>query len=93
MKEDLFNGLTKEQIAKARACKNHESLLELAKEEGVELNEDQLKAIAGGGFCSGDKCPQCGHDDIALWKDYRNKDHVIIHYMCKKCKYEWSKEK
>ena len=43
-----FGNLTPEQIEKAKACKTVEDLLALAKEEGVELPEDQLEAVAGG---------------------------------------------
>ena len=52
MKKELLNGLTEEQIAKVKACKNQEELLKLAKEEGVELSDEQLTAVSGGG-CSG----------------------------------------
>lgn len=52
MKKDLISGLTEEQIAKAKACKNQEELLKLAKEEGIELTSEQLEAISGGGACS-----------------------------------------
>ena len=48
MKKDLLKGLTEEQIAKVRACKNSEELLALAKAEGVELTDEQLAAISGG---------------------------------------------
>ena len=43
-----FNELTPEQMDKARACKNADELVELAKSEGVELTDDQLDSIAGG---------------------------------------------
>ena len=43
-----FDELTAEQMEKARACKNSDDLVELAKSEGVELTDDQLDAIAGG---------------------------------------------
>ena len=60
MKEELLKGLTDEQIAKLRECKNHDELLNLAKQEGVELTDEQLEVISGGGVCSSDKCPNCG---------------------------------
>ena len=43
-----FKDLTPEQLEKARACKSPDELVELAKSEGVELNDEQLEAIAGG---------------------------------------------
>ena len=71
MKQDLLKGLTEEQIAKIKECKNHEELLALAKAEGIELTDEQLATISGGGACSvisdiGDKinptdCPKCGY--------------------------------
>lgn len=91
MKQDLLKGLTNEQIAKVRACKNHEDLLALAKKEGIELTDEQLAAVSGGGACSvisnvGDKinpwdCPKCGANRPV--KD-GNK------YTCEKCGYVWT---
>ena len=48
MREELLKGLTEEQIAKVRACKNQEELLALAREEGIELTDEQLEAVSGG---------------------------------------------
>ncbi|MBQ9043627.1 MAG: hypothetical protein IJ111_12540 [Eggerthellaceae bacterium] len=45
-----FDDLTEEQKAKARACKTPEDLVSLAKEEGVELTDDQLEEVAGGAW-------------------------------------------
>ena len=91
MRKELLNGLTNEQIAKVKACKNHEELLALAKEKDIELTDEQLNAISGGGACSvvsdvGDflnpfDCPKCGSNNVE--KD-GNK------YTCKKCGHTWS---
>ena len=91
MREELLKGLTEEQIKKVKACENSEELLSLAKEEGIELNDEQLKAISGGGACSvisdiGDKinpfdCPKCGSNDVE--KDGNE-------YTCKKCGHSWA---
>ena len=43
-----FEELSQEQQEKAKACKTPEDLLELAKEEGYELSENDLQAISGG---------------------------------------------
>ena len=51
MRKDLYEGLNEEQIAKIKACKSQEELLKLAKEEGVELTDEQLEAVHGG-FCT-----------------------------------------
>lgn len=63
MREDLLKGLTEEQIKMAKACSNASDLLQLAKDEGVELTDEQLDAISGG-FCFGPQeqsinCPSC----------------------------------
>ena len=44
-----YKDLTPEQLDKARACKSAEELVELAKEEGVELTDEQVEFISGGG--------------------------------------------
>ena len=90
MNKDLLKGLSEEQIAKVKACKNHEELLKLAKEEGIELTNEQLETISGGGVCSfvsdvGDKlnpsdCPKCGKNDPE--KDGYKRT-------CKKCGHVW----
>lgn len=43
-----FNDLTPEQQEKAKTCKTPEDVLAFAKEEGVELTDDQLEALSGG---------------------------------------------
>lgn len=55
MKEELLKGLSEEQIAKIRECKSQEELLKLAKEEGIELTDEQLEAVSGGDACSSTK--------------------------------------
>ena len=89
MKEELLKGLTEEQISKAKACKNQEELLALAKAEGIELSDEQLEAVSGG-WCSEttEPCPKCGSTSIK--KEHRGNDtfmHTV--FICKKCKYEW----
>ena len=37
MKRDLLKGLNEKQIAKVKACKNQEELLELAKKKALNL--------------------------------------------------------
>ena len=82
-KEELLKGLTEEQIAKIKACKNNEEVLKLAKEEGVELNDEQLQAVSGGcGASTGVTCPKCGSQNIYfcgqnLWYEKE--------YKCKAC--------
>ena len=48
MREELLKGLSEEQIAKLKQCRGSEEMLKLAKEEGLELSDDQLEAVSGG---------------------------------------------
>ncbi len=48
MRKELLKGLTEEQIAKVREFDDVSDLIQLAKDEGVELTEEQLNAINGG---------------------------------------------
>lgn len=92
MKEELLKGLSAEQIAKIKACKNQEELLKLAKDEGIELNDEQLEAINGGSCTSTFKCPKCGATEI----DSSHMKHTMYdvgsstRYKCKKCGHTWS---
>ena len=54
-----FSDLTEELKAKARACKTPEELVNLAKEEGIDLSDEQLAAINGGKW----QCPACERFD------------------------------
>ena len=54
MRKELLKGLTEEQIKKAREC-DVKDLIQLAKDEGVELSEEQLDAIAGGACSAPEK--------------------------------------
>ena len=60
MREDLFKGISEELINKAKACKNPEEIMALAKEEGIELTEEQLAAVSGGYCLEAPPCPYCG---------------------------------
>ena len=67
MKEELLKGLTEEQIAKVKACKTTEEMLSLAKEEGIELSDEQLEAVSGGA-CTKNltviRCPSCHSSNL-----------------------------
>ena len=82
MREELLNGLTDEQIAKVRGCKSTEDILSLAKAEGVELSQEQLEAVSGGGcIVTSLKCPKCKSKKINY--------HSLQDYECKECGYRW----
>ena len=86
MKEELFKGLTDEQIAKVKACKNQEEILKLAKEEGIELTDEQLTAVSGGS-CTPPKatCPNCGSTNTVSGDG----GSVIVMHFCHDCKHFW----
>ena len=62
--QELLKGLSEEQIAKVKACKNQEEILKLAKQEGIELTEEQLASISGGCGTYTVRCPKCGSNII-----------------------------
>ena len=92
MKQELLRGFTEEQIAKVKACKNQEEILALAAQEGVELSDEQLAAVSGGG-CGGsdssDACPHCGSKNIERSPNTKGKSVngvIVTYYRCKDCK-------
>ena len=90
MKDELFKGLTEEQIKKLDTCKTPEEILSLAKAEGVELSDEQLEAVSGGGCVepSKPKCPSCGAKED---QELRRTDALGRgEYKCGKCgNYYW----
>ena len=52
-----FDDLTAEQKERVKMCKTPEELIELAKEEGISLTDEQLEGISGGWGC------RCDDDD------------------------------
>ena len=63
MKQELLKGLTEEQISKVKACKSQAEILELAKKEGVQLTDEQLEAVSGGGCIDTDPGPHRKHEN------------------------------
>lgn len=79
MREELLKGLSAEQIAKLKSCKNQDEILKMAKEEGLELSDEQLAAVSGGNCLNDIDCPACGGTiDGASCDDYYN-------YVCPHC--------
>ena len=52
----LYDCLTDEQKAKAKACKTMEELTALAGKEGIEMPDEVLEAVAGGEICDINAC-------------------------------------
>ena len=90
-REDLLKGLTKEQINKARECNSTAELLELAKQEGVELSEEQLKAISGGcGEPVKIICPMCQSEDVDAHRaGYDKQSRGVTQCTCRHCGWTW----
>ena len=90
MREDLLKGLNKEQIEKLKACKSTEEILELAKSEGIELTDEQLECITGGGCNNPTKtvCPFCQSTNVKVLNN-QNKQGLTDYY-CKDCHGVWS---
>ncbi len=87
MKEELLKGLSQEQIAKLKKCKDNEEILKAAKEEGLELTDEQLDAVNGGNCLTDFDCPKCGKNiDGNSCDDYYN-------YVCPHCGYQFKKAK
>ena len=86
MKQELLKGLTEEQIAKVKACKSQEDVLKFAKEEGIELTDEQLEAVSGGCGTTNTVCPKGG---------VRNFNAMIFTYdnetacTCCNCGHKW----
>ena len=92
MREDLLKGLTDEQIAKVKACKNQEEVLKLAKEQGIELPSEQLAAVSGGGLCRSTPsftCPKCGSSKVKS-KYYENSINTWYGNDCQECGFHWN---
>ena len=93
MKEELLKGLTEEQIAKVKACKNSEEMLTVAKEEGIELSEEQLEAVSGGCGTTtpgrAKSCPACGSNNIAVNKFRKANGDIYWFNICKACGHDW----
>lgn len=90
MKKELLEGLSEEQIAKVKECKNQEELLALAKREGIELTDEQLEAVSGGSICSSPTftCPECGSTNVSSYSQ-TSPVHKWWVCTCKECGYNW----
>ena len=52
------NKISDELMEKAKACQSVDELLELAKNEGYDLSDEELEAVSGGAWdhCEGKVC-------------------------------------
>ena len=90
MRQELLEGLSEEQIAKIRACKSQEEILQLAKKEGVELSEEQLEAVSGGGCTPIPKCYFCKSERVLIVKYVTGEGGCPLKLMeCADCNKRW----
>ena len=91
MKEELLKGLTEEQIAKVKACKTTEEMLATAKQEGIELTDEQLEAISGGActdtltpvkYDRQRRCPKCNNIAYCSALTYKNGQYRVRCNVC-----------
>lgn len=91
MKQELLKGLTEEQIEKVKACKSNDEVLKVAREEGIELTDEQLEAVTGGN-CTTESlvCPRCSKTNVTSDKKYvpTMRMHKVF-CKCNDCNYEW----
>ena len=77
--EDLKNPELQDKL---KSVKTADELIELAKEEGVELTDEQVERISGGGLWNHpSSCPACGKGTIY---------HYGASYYCRDCGHEWN---
>ena len=87
--EDYINeiDLSPELADKARACKTSSELLKFAAENDVELPDDALEAVAGGGCGSEttpvEVCNYCGNDTVNK-KTLVGRGEINVRW-CEKC--------
>ncbi len=85
--EKYISDLSPELQEKARACKTKEELLELAAENDVELSDDALEAVTGGGcfdFLFPDNSDKPYHKKCDSELSYWGAGQKT--YYCNKCK-------
>ena len=91
MKKELLKGLSEEQIKKVEACKSPEEILNLAKAEGIELTDEQLEVVSGGGCFYTIKCIKCGSDNLSdEYKEINHKEYRK--FKCNNCGHRWREE-
>ena len=90
MRKELLEGLSEEQIAKIKACKSQEEIMQLAKKEGVELSEEQLEAVSGGGCSNTPKCLFCNSERVLVLKYVTGEGGCPLKLMeCADCSKRW----
>lgn len=80
---------------RAKGCQTPEEILELAREEGIELSDEDLEHVAGGWGASdsgcGVKCPECGSYNMT-GDSVRAGDSNWEEFTCQYCGNNWMQE-
>ncbi len=71
-----FDELTNEQLEKAKACKTEEERQAFIKEYGIEIDDDMLDDVSGGGNPCWDKAPNPYRKKNECPKRDNGKPHV-----------------
>ncbi len=87
MNKELLKGLSEEQIAKLKECKGQEEILAAAKEEGIELTDEQLAAVSGGHCYDGSQCPRCKQNTLKAVGTYIEDGINWVRMCCTNCGY------
>ncbi|MBQ9004349.1 MAG: Nif11 family protein [Eggerthellaceae bacterium] len=89
---DLENlNIGPELLEKAKACKSPEEVLALAKREGYKLSDEEMEAVAGGGWSIEDavpECPRCGSREVSMSSIFGNPGAQRC--VCSKCGHSWT---
>ena len=84
--KDYLKDLPPELQEKAKDIKTREELMEFLSENDIELPEETLGAVAGGGLCEEDKCTNGGEHNYQK-VDYDSYSRCTI-YRCSVCNKE-----
>ena len=77
--------MTPEQLEEAKALQTPEEMLAYARDNGIDLTDEEMDAIAGGGaYDDGSKiCPHCGSCKTVLKQDRDNRK--LYYRLCHSC--------
>ena len=81
--EKYINDLSPELQEKAHQCKTKEELNAFIAENDIELPEDALELVSGGGGCATVNCPKCGSINYRLYTK-----RADVTSRCNDCGYE-----
>ncbi len=78
-----FQDLSPEQQEKVKACNSVDELVAFAKSEGVELTDEQLNQVAGGGWTRTTSCSKCKSENIVPTGEFDLEKGTV--YKCNDC--------